>query len=360
MSKKVENVQALRGIAILAVLLPHLKIYETRFGHGILGASPLFAVGNAGVDLFFLISGFVMVTVAGRFRGPDGAADFLYRRATRIYPLYWFYSLLVLPLFLRHPEMVNSSDAGAHLILRKSFLLLPQQASPLVAQGWTLIHELYFYLVFAILLQAPARMFVPALLGWAVAVTGGALLIHSPGPSLAIVFNPVTFEFILGCFVAVAIRRGINRRGPLFIALGTVGFVIAAAVQVSPHSAWSRVLWYGVPSGLLLYGAAAAEGRNELHMPAALVYAGDISYSLYLSHGLVLAALGRVWWRYLSAGAVSNLTACLVFASIAVFFAALSNRLIERPLQSVLRHNPFIARPKGLLPQMPRTLVPAD
>jgi len=211
-----------------------------------------------------------------------------------------------------------------------------------------------------LLLQTPAKFFAAALLGWAAAVAAGRLMIHSPGPSLVVMFNPLTIEFILGCFVALAIRRGINRLGPVFIALGAIGFVMAATKQVPSDSPWERLLGYGVPSALLLYGAAAAEARNVLRMPAALSFVGDISYSMYLSHGLVLAALGRVWWRLFPHNALSNVAACLVLASIAIVFAILSYRLIERPLQSLLRRNPLAPRRQSAPAQITAVILPAD
>ncbi len=121
---------------------------------------------------------------------------------------------------------------------------------------------------------------------------------------------------------------------------------IAAVEHVPEHSPWMRVVWYGVPSALLLYGAAAAEDTGTFRMPAALCFVGDICYSLCLAHGLVLAGLGRKWWVVLPASKVSNLLACLFLSGAAIGFAALSHRLVERPLQSLLRRNPLTARAK--------------
>ncbi len=341
-TKKVQNVQALRGVAILAVMLSHLAVYELRFGHGVLKIGQWFHAGNAGVDLFFVISGFVMViTAAGKYSGPAGAGDFLWRRATRIYPLYWFYSLLVLPMYLRHPEMVNSSQAGVPLSLWKSFLLLPQQSDPLVAQGWTLVHEMYFYVVFALLLQLPRRLLGMALIAWAAIVTAGHLSLHHQTPTLALIVNPLTLEFILGCFVGLAIRQGINRAGPACLIVGAVGFGIAASLGVASDSPWARLLGYGIPSTLILYGAAASEARHALCLPQPLAFVGDISYSMYLSHGLVLAAAARIWWRFAPAGIASNLLGCLTLAVTTILVGYLSYRFIERVLQSLVRRSPF-------------------
>ena len=110
---KIFNLQALRGIAVLLVIAYHLTKIEGKYGHGE-GILPSFlTIGMSGVDLFFVISGFVMVTVTrGWFQQKGKPVRFLYHRITRIYPVYWFYSLIVLAIYLVMPELVNSSQAG--------------------------------------------------------------------------------------------------------------------------------------------------------------------------------------------------------------------------------------------------------
>ena len=136
---KIRNVQALRGVAVLLVVAAHLCIVEGRFaGDGMLPQSG--EIGFVGVDLFFVISGFVMVTVTrGRFGRWRQVGRFLYHRATRIYPLYWVVSTAVLCALLVRPEWINASQGGQVDIFR-SFALLPQPGLPLLAVGWTLIH----------------------------------------------------------------------------------------------------------------------------------------------------------------------------------------------------------------------------
>jgi peptidoglycan/LPS O-acetylase OafA/YrhL len=150
---KVQNVQALRGAAILLVVVYHTWTIERRYGGGPGLLSDWVAVGLSGVDLFFVISGFIMVTVTKSLvPGLTTATNFLYHRAARIYPIYWIYSLMLLPIFLVRPDMVNSSQ-GNQVDLLASFLLLPQRLLPLLQVGWTLVHEIYFYLIFALFLS---------------------------------------------------------------------------------------------------------------------------------------------------------------------------------------------------------------
>ncbi|MEA2116633.1 MAG: acyltransferase, partial [Thermodesulfobacteriota bacterium] len=137
-SNRIKNIQALRGVAVLLVVFFHMVTIEKKYGGTNTLLSDYFQFGMFGVDLFFVISGFVMVTVSrGKFQQPRQAATFLYHRISRIYPMYWFYSLLVLAVFLLQPSFVNSSQFGQVNILA-SFLLLPQKHLPLLMVGWTL------------------------------------------------------------------------------------------------------------------------------------------------------------------------------------------------------------------------------
>ena len=138
---------ATRGVAANLVVFSHLFFVQAKYTTA--GVLPAFALyGLAGVDMFFVLSGFIMVAVAGRNIGP---IRFLWRRAARIYPTYWLVSLAVLALAIVAPALVDSSVI-APISLWRSFLLVPGETVPLLAVGWTLVHEMYFYLVFAIFL----------------------------------------------------------------------------------------------------------------------------------------------------------------------------------------------------------------
>jgi len=129
--KRLDHIQALRGIAALMVVVSHLLIIERKYSvDQILGDWAIY--GMAGVDLFFVISGFIMVYVMwDRPRGPKAAGEFLWGRASRIYPLYWVVSLVLFALWLVRPDMVFSSiDAPPDIV--KSFALFPDDREPMI------------------------------------------------------------------------------------------------------------------------------------------------------------------------------------------------------------------------------------
>ena len=165
-----KNIQLLRALAANGVVLAHLYVVEQKYGQGMIVLPASAQMGAMGVDLFFVISGFIMALLV---RGATWR-KFLVDRVTRIVPAYWFYTTLVLILSLLYPSFVNSSVEGQPSILR-SYFLLPDSTGPLLAVGWTLIHEMYFYLACAMILFALTRWcgsFGPWLLGWGLVVVG--------------------------------------------------------------------------------------------------------------------------------------------------------------------------------------------
>ena len=136
---KLQSIQTLRGIAVLAVVVYHSLNIEKIYGGGDLLLPDFFRLGQSGVDLFFVISGFVMVTVTrGRFARSGEMKRFLWGRLTRIYPTYWFYFLLMIPvLLIKHNWFNTHHELETDFV--SSFFLLPSNHLPLVAVAWTLI-----------------------------------------------------------------------------------------------------------------------------------------------------------------------------------------------------------------------------
>jgi peptidoglycan/LPS O-acetylase OafA/YrhL len=191
------SIQVLRAIAANMVVVSHLAVIEQKYSHGYAIIPVWDALGRAGVHIFFVISGFVMVLAAS---ARPRWFDFLWARVTRIYPIYWFYTALVLISALFVP--INSSVEHPASLIR-SLLLWPDFSLPWLAVGWSLVHEMYFYLVMAVLIALRINL-LAGLLIWA-AIT--ALPVQPASPELALVFSPFTFEFIGGALLGIAVLR---------------------------------------------------------------------------------------------------------------------------------------------------------
>jgi exopolysaccharide production protein ExoZ len=332
------TIQAARGVAANLVVLSHLSIVEAKYTRGdVLPACTFY--GIAGVDLFFVLSGFIMVAVAGHYTGP---VDFLWRRATRIYPTYWLISLPVLALAVVAPAFVNSSIQSP-ISLWRSFLLVPDTTLPLLAVGWTLVHEMYFYLVFSVFLalRIPVSL---GIIGW------GAILVMlvtiipdqvAAFPALRVTTSPLTAEFMMGAIVGVLWARRWTAGAILVGMVGVAELVLSIiyiapilSLSTNPHlDAW-RVVIFGIPSAMLVYTITGLERLRPLLGPKTLMVAlGDWSYSTYLVHVLVISAVGRMLFLFAPNGGVSASVTLIATGLVAAnLVGAGLHSLFERPV----------------------------
>jgi exopolysaccharide production protein ExoZ len=335
-----DGVQLLRGIAAILVLLLHLTAIEKKYGWGITELPSIFGYGAAGVDIFFVISGFIMTTITRDMFRSSREIQFLRRRFIRIFPIYWLYSLLVLVVFVIKPELVNGSQGG-HVNIFKSFLLLPDNNLPLLAVGWSLIYEVYFYLILSVVLKVIKSSSYPLfLISWAafVALSSWALSrLTGSNPWLKLMSSPLSLEFIFGCFIAIYFKKIKEAYGlPIFLLgagalLETFFYLDVKSIHI--YDSWNTTLVFGSSASLLVLGAVVSESTLKTVLPKIILSVGDSSYSLYLSHVLVISALGRLWF-YLPIGhkGIGHLVSLAVIFAIAVGWSLLSYKFIEIPI----------------------------
>lgn len=333
------NVQALRAIAALLVVCVHMgnpQGFEVRYLHA---RSPLLAgftnVGYTGVDLFFIISGFIMTVTTLGCRKLPTSVDFFVRRIVRIYPPLWIITGLLLSVYIVHPELINShSDYPPDITA--SFLALPQRGSPLLLVAWSLVYEMYFYLVFTAALSFGRRSFAPVLTFWAGATIACNIAFGaSQNPWLRTVSNPLCFEFLLGIAVGVFVLNARVRRPMAWLCAGMAAYGIEALTGFG--TGWWRVL-AAVPMAIVLLGAVGVEREAKIVLPAFLDRLGDASYATYLWHVPVLALFGLAVSRAHVPHTPTAGAAVVAIGIVVVELVALAvYRLIERPLTDTLR-----------------------
>ncbi len=228
------NIQALRGIAALIVVLFHLHTIESKYFSGHVVPAILGICGTAGVDLFFVISGFVMMTVSsGRFGKAGGASNFLLRRAVRIYPIYWFYALIVLVVLVCNASVGECIRKATRRTSLRRLPFSPTRTVPLLIQAWTLTYEVFFYVVFAVLIRGSSERMASAwLCTWgAVTLAGHWYFGGQPENALAaMVSSPLVLEFIGGCMIAKIYPR--LERGAAYVCLLIAAGLVAGSFPV--------------------------------------------------------------------------------------------------------------------------------
>lgn len=338
-SKQFANVQGLRAIAAMLVFGLHLNLLETRFtGSAFLKAFT--PIGNWGVDLFFVISGFVMITSTWNdFSTPAISVKFFLRRIGRIYPPYFVILIPITLLYLIAPNMVNGAQAIKPSIL-DSYLLLPQAGFGLLIVSWTLVYEMFFYVIFALVLMASRRYCLPLMCVWGVGTLIASLFSHSAhNVYLDTYASPLMLEFIFGVFAGYLIAvRGVPFAIPCLI-LGLAGIVAADIFYVPFDTAHAldgdlRFFLIGVPVALIFIGVVGLETRYGRTFPAWMLVIGNASYSLYLWHEPLTVFVGRIsagHRAFLHHGIVhaawlAIVVAFVVGSSIALYY------YVERPL----------------------------
>jgi exopolysaccharide production protein ExoZ len=346
-AERLVHLQALRAVAALMVAFHHAQAEAATLAArlGLTFVPTDIIPWMAGVDIFFVISGFVMVHAShGLFGAPGAARLFLARRVARIVPLYWAATTLFLLVMLAVPALVNTGgiDAGA---VAASYLFWPHARSdgliqPVFSLGWTLNYEMFFYVLFAVALALPLRRAVAAVTLVLVALVVVMAMPWAQDAPVPLRFwgYPIVLEFAFGMGLALARHEGIRLTGAFRLLL------VAAAITTLALDGYARaqtgfeaLFYHGLPAAALV--AAATLGSETPDRPAGRIEAwasrlGDASYALYLLHPFALRAVREVFVRAggMLPGAVVPIGFLVVALVAASLVALVAWRAFEVPV----------------------------
>jgi exopolysaccharide production protein ExoZ len=336
---EVRSIQYLRGFAAFGVLAFHAA---DRAGY-------VFGVGAAGVDVFFVISGFIMWVVT--CRKTPSPTEFLTRRIQRIVPLYWGLTLATAAAALIIPGAFPAMRPTAGHIVQ-SLLFVPHRdetglIAPLIVPGWTLNYEMFFYLLFAAGLLVPARLRPWALSAALVGLAALRPLGDVQNPLWATYTNPLLLEFGAGVWLGKAWSEGWlpgRAVGAMLIAAGLLAFtaVTLAGLDVEP----ARAFYWGLPALLLVTGAVSLERAGALPHLWPLRILGDASYSVYLVHGLAISAAVRGLQKV---GLTAPVPLFVASVATGVVAGLAAYELAEKPLMKLFRTGMAARRPGSAL-----------
>ena len=338
---KLETLQILRGIAALLIVAHH-ALYEVNiispknFNYG---SNQYYTVG---IDIFFVLSGFIMVYTSWGKAGLRSAKSFIMRRVIRIVPIYWFHTLLIGLVALVMPQVLGSAEFVLVDFI-KSLFFIPYvntagDLQPILANGWSLNYEMYFYIIFAVCLLFPSRLSLLVLGAYFLGtVSTGFLSLDNLYADFY--SRPIILEFFVGAVIGYLFMKGF-RLPSWFIYIGAL-FIVLSVLTLFYTNMLSEYLpmeyykpFVGFFSVLLL---VLPKGAEKLKMPRPAVFMGDASYTIYLSHPF---GIGAVTQMVLFLGWESLISPWLIF--IAVFAAciiggAIAYLLIEKPLTVYLK-----------------------
>ena len=324
------NLQALRGIAALMVLMHHSLAHFNAMGL----SNPVFEFvathGNIGVDVFFVISGYVMAkTTSNSEHGFGTGFYFLGKRFARIYLGYWPIFVLALIVYYFHqPDYLIDKQVF------QSFLLLNfgNYSELVITPAWSLTYELYFYLVVGLVLTSNMLKPIPIFLVISFFIILKSVFTKLGDNYLAdFFFSPYVLEFVLGYLIFYYWQYLSAKKMVLVsLVLGTVSLSIA--VQLDPIYGYLRFTAFGVFSVCLVWLMVLLEAHNLFIFRGLIKKIGDSSYTLYLSHTVLLGlfySFGIRDYLVLQGFALTGFIACLV---VIIFISWIFYKFIEAPL----------------------------
>lgn len=337
------QVQVLRALAATSVALRHAQhdaaSLELEAGRTFQAWNPI--PWSAGVDVFFVISGLIMVHTSRQlFAKTGGARLFLSRRLARIVPLYWAVTTLYLAVALLAPSFLNQDYINFRFVIESYFFIPAARpdgvVQPVYELGWTLNYEMLFYVLFTAAILLPMRWAVTVLLTALVGMVLAGRLAAPLREPFAFWTNPIILEFAFGVTIGIMCTSGLRPSGFIRACVAATGLAALMLAAAFPDISigLSRPVVYGIPASLIVWSAALApaELRHESLAARWGAGVGDASYALYLLHPFVIRATRIFFWR---TGLILVLGPWAFIASALVItfgVALITYRLFEKPL----------------------------
>ena len=333
---KITTLEACRGIAALLVVLYHAggSMFEIYFGYP---SGGWFTFGHAGVDFFFVLSGFIIFYVHGNDQDrPDRLQTYAYRRFVRIFPMYWVVTVAMIAASFAVPSIAALSAMQLQSLVL-SFFLLHHDGYPLVSVAWTLEHELLFYVLFGVAILN-RKIGLAAFGVWACLIAYSAI-VGSQSVLLDFLGRDFNILFFFGMAAAMVVRKRTIPWPRTLVVVGAVIFLGGGMLEnggLNLKEMLGRMV-YGSGATCIVLGLVEAERSAGWRAPSLLLLLGAASYSIYLVHLnaliVVMKSAGAMNFGAMLPGAV--LFAGVVFAAVAA--GVICHLVFERPLLTMLR-----------------------
>lgn len=324
-----QSIQILRALAALLVVFAHFEYMKP-------------AVGGFGVDIFFIISGFIMTYIVNK-----STDSFLYRRVIRIVPLYYAMTFLTVGLYLAKPSWFRNVILTP-TALAKSMLFIPyhiKNSGPILTLGWTLNYEMFFYvsIAFFVSILGGKKGIIACFIGLSIFVLTSQFVVWE---SYVVRFwgSTMVMEFIGGGILYYLWKHRLLHASQslknVLILLGFGALVFLLYAEYSYGLSHQRFLLFGGPSLLVASGFLSLENRinprNKIH--SAMVLLGDSSYAMYLVHPFVIYAFLRLAYSRLSLhGPVYDFLGLAVSIILVCLLSVAVHKWFEKPMISVLK-----------------------
>ena len=343
-NNKINSIQLLRAVAVLLVV--HCHILDMQQGNPLQRRFfYLQNFGAVGVDIFFVISGFIITVISRTYLPGKQGGYFFVKRMLRVVPLYWLVSFLITGYtYFRHGKLF----AMASIIKTISFFPFfgkSATAFPVIYQGWTLSFELSFYSITAIALATGSKKYMLMIVLFFCCFIGLNYVFDNQVIFINFFGNGIMLEFLMGVLVGLLFLSDLRLKPFIsnIVTLAGIGGLAASLVMgygmiseatytfYGSLSLARSVIW-GIPSALLVAGLVMKEKWRPLHIHPFWIAIGNASFSVYLTHVFFIQPLYLRWQSWGLQGKIQPDIQIFISMAIAVAGGYLFYRLVELPL----------------------------
>ncbi len=325
------NIQMLRAIAALLVVLHHALPHYAAMGGEIMLIGAISEWGFLGVDIFFVISGFIMAyTTFNKERTLSNAKTFFKHRLFRIYLGYWpFFFIMLIALFVTNPQKLSSLD------ITGSFLLINADMFQLVLPiSWSLSYELYFYFLFLFTFFFSIKqlyLIIPIFISLLLFLV--LYSIFSSELTQSFFYSPFILEFFAGVLLYMY-KDHLMRSWILPVSLLIIVIAYSYGITYETRNGLFRVLTFGLGALFIVLAALILEQKNLYRAGKQFEALGNASYTLYLSHLIIIQLFYFSGLRrfFSSEGVVLPLVGLAVMIALTVIFSLLYYQKVEKPV----------------------------
>ena len=337
----IKNLHVLRAVAALMVVYVHIgpemrQVYDN---------FPMLVSGNAGVDIFFVLSGFLMVLTTEQSKLTP--LVFYFHRIARIAPLYWAITTVICLAYVAGMKPIGVVDLPFDLVLR-SYLFLPVERDglyqPIVYVGWTLIYEVFFYFIFGAFVSLKDRVRASVMVtGIILALVLLPFVLRIENSTSAWFYTrPIMLDFVFGIWLARLSMRADLQRLPASVSIGGIlaGILLIVLPDITPIpqlDGFIRPLTWGVGGSLIILVLIALERQGRILDYPFLITIGSASYAIYLTHPLVLHLVSKIASRFADFPVIFAAMTLIGGLGLILLVGVMSWRLLEAPMHKLMR-----------------------
>jgi exopolysaccharide production protein ExoZ len=332
------SIQLLRAIAALSVVYVHCTHKE--------GYYNLPSFGHFGVDIFFVISGFIIAYMVSK-----NTDHFLIKRIIRIVPLYFLVTIAIVLTSMEPINLINKTISVSDFI--RSILFIPPESgnkdSPIIGQGWTLNYEMFFYAIMYLCIIFTKKYLTIVCLSILALIIIGLNLLNPANYIMAYYKNSISLEFIYGIalyhfykYVNTS-KISFNKTAKVIIllSLAIISYGFLAFNDFAKFISHREYLFDGIPALILVASILFLEENIK---PAKIILfgikLGEASYAMYLIHFLMVNFLGKGLNKIMGANSIFaiELIKVIIAFTVTIFFSIIIHKFIDNPIQNYFRN----------------------